>query len=196
MTSSAACECGAEEQTVDHVVLQCPIHRPRHGVHSLAVLNDMTIEWLLKTPFPNLVRPSSGLKELAQTMEQKRLLCKFREGKWNHTVPLQPWKKHFRCRDLTVDVESKKKFILRATLKLMIFNEILKFWFCPNFHLNFIASSAVEFWLEKLIFTFFLLYRSCKIILGMHQPLTSYLTESLTERIFMGRFITCQLIVR
>jgi len=37
----------------------------------------------------------------------------------------------------------------------MIFNEILKFWFCPNFHLNFIASSAVEFWLEKLIFTFF-----------------------------------------
>jgi len=28
MTSSAACECGAEEQTVDHVVLQCPIHRP------------------------------------------------------------------------------------------------------------------------------------------------------------------------
>ena len=28
MASSAACECGAEEQTVDHVVLQCQIHRP------------------------------------------------------------------------------------------------------------------------------------------------------------------------
>jgi len=27
MTPSAACECGAEEQTVDHVVLQCPIQR-------------------------------------------------------------------------------------------------------------------------------------------------------------------------
>ena len=27
MASSAACECsGAEEQTIDHVVLQCPIH--------------------------------------------------------------------------------------------------------------------------------------------------------------------------
>jgi len=26
MAFSAACECGAEEQTVDHVVLQCPIH--------------------------------------------------------------------------------------------------------------------------------------------------------------------------
>jgi len=28
MASSAACERGAEEQIVDHVVLQCPIHRP------------------------------------------------------------------------------------------------------------------------------------------------------------------------
>jgi len=28
MASSAACECGAEERTVDHVVLHCPIHRP------------------------------------------------------------------------------------------------------------------------------------------------------------------------
>jgi len=33
MASSAACECGAEEQTVDHV-LQCPIHRPPHGMHA------------------------------------------------------------------------------------------------------------------------------------------------------------------
>ena len=28
MAWSAVCECGAEEQTVGHVVLQCPIHRP------------------------------------------------------------------------------------------------------------------------------------------------------------------------
>jgi len=28
MASFAACECGAEEQTVEHVVLQCPIYRP------------------------------------------------------------------------------------------------------------------------------------------------------------------------
>jgi len=28
MASSAACECGAEEQTIDHVVLQCLIHQP------------------------------------------------------------------------------------------------------------------------------------------------------------------------
>jgi len=47
MASSAVCECGAKEQTVDDVVLQCPIHRPPHGLHSLTVLNDETIEWLL-----------------------------------------------------------------------------------------------------------------------------------------------------
>jgi len=46
MASSAACECGAE-QTVDHVVLQCPIHRPPHGLHGQTVLDDETTEWLL-----------------------------------------------------------------------------------------------------------------------------------------------------
>jgi len=47
MTSSAACECDAEEQTADYVVLQCPIHRPPHGVHGLTVLDDETTEWLI-----------------------------------------------------------------------------------------------------------------------------------------------------
>jgi len=46
MASSAACECGAEEQTVVDVVLQCPIHRPLHG---LTVLDGETSEWLLNT---------------------------------------------------------------------------------------------------------------------------------------------------
>jgi len=49
MATSLACERGAEEQTVDHVVLQCPIHRPPHGLHDLTVLDDETIEWLLNT---------------------------------------------------------------------------------------------------------------------------------------------------
>ena len=47
LASSATYECGAE-QTVDHV-LQCPIHRPPHGLHGLTVLDDKTIEWLLNT---------------------------------------------------------------------------------------------------------------------------------------------------
>ena len=42
-------ECGAEEQTVDHVLLQCPIHQPPHGLHGLTVLDNETIEWLLNT---------------------------------------------------------------------------------------------------------------------------------------------------
>ena len=45
MVPSAACECGAEEQTVGHVVLQCP--NPSNGVHGLTVLDDETIERLL-----------------------------------------------------------------------------------------------------------------------------------------------------
>jgi len=49
MVSSVACECGAEEQTVNHVVLECQIHQPPHGLHGLTVLDDETIEWLLDT---------------------------------------------------------------------------------------------------------------------------------------------------
>ena len=49
VASSAACECGAEEQIVDHVVLQCPIHRPPHGLYGLTVLDHETTEWLLNT---------------------------------------------------------------------------------------------------------------------------------------------------
>jgi len=49
MVSSAACECGAEEQTVGHVVLECPVHRSPHGLHGLTVLDDETIVWLLNT---------------------------------------------------------------------------------------------------------------------------------------------------
>jgi len=44
VASSAACECGAEDQIVDRVVFHCPIHRPHHGLHGLTVLNDETIE--------------------------------------------------------------------------------------------------------------------------------------------------------
>jgi len=49
MASASSCEYGAVEQTVDYVVLQCPIHRPHHGLHGLTVLDDETIEWFLNT---------------------------------------------------------------------------------------------------------------------------------------------------
>jgi len=46
---SASCECGAEEQTIDNAVLHCLTHRPPHGLHVMAILDDETIEWLLNT---------------------------------------------------------------------------------------------------------------------------------------------------
>jgi len=60
---SATFECGAEEQTVEHVVLQCPIHRPPHGLHGLTVLDDNTIKWLINT----LASPrSSAVRQLIE----------------------------------------------------------------------------------------------------------------------------------
>ena len=44
---STACECDAEEQTVDHV-LYSPSHRTSYGMHGLTVL-DESIEYLLNT---------------------------------------------------------------------------------------------------------------------------------------------------
>jgi len=49
MAPCAACECGAEERTVDHLVLHYPIHLPPYGMHGPTVLDDETIEWLLNT---------------------------------------------------------------------------------------------------------------------------------------------------
>jgi len=65
MASSAACECGAEEQAINHVVLQCAIHRAPHELYGQTVLNDETIEFAQCLP-RDLMQPSSGYEELAQ----------------------------------------------------------------------------------------------------------------------------------
>jgi len=50
MVPYAACECGAEKQTVYHVnVLHYHVHCPPHGVHGLMVPDDEKIDRLLKT---------------------------------------------------------------------------------------------------------------------------------------------------
>ena len=46
LASSAKCECGASEQTADHIVLTCPIYRVSRGTTSLTVLDDETRGWL------------------------------------------------------------------------------------------------------------------------------------------------------
>ena len=48
LASCAACECGAEEQTADHVILDCPMYRAPNGMHGLSVLDDKTMAWLLE----------------------------------------------------------------------------------------------------------------------------------------------------
>ena len=49
VTSSAAGECGGEEQIVDHIFLQCPVHRLLYGLHDMVFMNDETIDRQLNT---------------------------------------------------------------------------------------------------------------------------------------------------
>ena len=42
LTPSLNCECGASEQTADHVLTACPIHWAPHGARGLTVLDDKT----------------------------------------------------------------------------------------------------------------------------------------------------------
>ena len=46
LAPSPNCECGASEQTADHVLTACPIHREPHGARGLTVLDDKTRCWL------------------------------------------------------------------------------------------------------------------------------------------------------
>ena len=46
LAPSPNCECGASEQTADHVLTVCPIHRAPHGARGLTVLDDETRCWL------------------------------------------------------------------------------------------------------------------------------------------------------
>ena len=48
LAPSPNCEC-APEQTVDHVLTACPIHRAPYGARGLMVLDDKTRYWLNNT---------------------------------------------------------------------------------------------------------------------------------------------------
>ena len=49
LAPSPNCECGASEQTADHVLTACPIHRVPHGARVPTVLDDETRCWLNNT---------------------------------------------------------------------------------------------------------------------------------------------------
>ena len=42
LAPSPNCECGASEQTTDHVLTACTIHRAPHGARDLTILDDKT----------------------------------------------------------------------------------------------------------------------------------------------------------
>ena len=46
LAPSPNCECCASEQTADHVLTACPIHRAPHGARGVTVLDDETQCWL------------------------------------------------------------------------------------------------------------------------------------------------------
>ena len=49
LAPSPNCECGASEQTADHVLTACHVHRAPHGARGLTVLDDETRCWLNNT---------------------------------------------------------------------------------------------------------------------------------------------------
>ena len=60
LAPSPNCECGASEQTADHVLTACPIHRAPHGARGLTVLVTKLDAGLI-TPLP---ASDSGSAEL------------------------------------------------------------------------------------------------------------------------------------
>ena len=54
LAPSPNCECGASEQTADHVLTACPIHREPYGARGLTVLDDETRYWLNNTTASSL----------------------------------------------------------------------------------------------------------------------------------------------
>ena len=46
MTAKATCECGAEEQTPDHIITSCPIYHHPNGACGLMSFDESTEAWL------------------------------------------------------------------------------------------------------------------------------------------------------
>ena len=46
LASSAKCECGANEQTADHIIVKCPRHRAPRKIMGQTVLDEETRCWL------------------------------------------------------------------------------------------------------------------------------------------------------
>ena len=58
MASTAACKCGAKEQTAEHVITSCPICHHPNGAHAFSDIDQSLVDWW-KHVQP-LSRPSSS----------------------------------------------------------------------------------------------------------------------------------------
>jgi len=45
----ANCNCGAEEQTANHIIASCPLYHPPNGTLDLVALDDDNVDWLKTT---------------------------------------------------------------------------------------------------------------------------------------------------
>ena len=53
LSKSSACDCGADQQTANHIITECPLHRPPNDLHSVIDVDAATREWLL-SKFPEI----------------------------------------------------------------------------------------------------------------------------------------------
>ena len=55
LSTSPACDCGGDQQTVNHIITECPLYRPPNGLHGLIDVDAdaATREWLLHK-FPEI----------------------------------------------------------------------------------------------------------------------------------------------
>ena len=49
LSNSPACDCGAAQQTENHIITECPLYRPPNGPHGLIDVDadTATREWIL-----------------------------------------------------------------------------------------------------------------------------------------------------
>ena len=65
--SAASCECGAQEQTADHIMTSCPIYRHRNGIRGLFTVNGSLARWLLSGTCPFIWSDATSQCNIAPT---------------------------------------------------------------------------------------------------------------------------------
>ena len=55
LSKSPACNCGVDQQTANHIIMECPLYHPPNGLHGLTDVDAdaATREWLL-SKFPEI----------------------------------------------------------------------------------------------------------------------------------------------